>query len=69
MIKLINKTTNTPMWVADERVSEYLEAGHKPASDIHAKPDKEPEVEKAADKAPEPKKESKPAPKKTSKKK
>ena len=37
MIKLINKTTNTPMWVADERVSEYLAAGHKSASELHAK--------------------------------
>ena len=37
MIKLINKTTGTPMWVADERVKEYLAAGHKSASEIHAK--------------------------------
>lgn len=37
MIKLINKTTNTPMWVADERVNEYLAAGHKSASELHAK--------------------------------
>lgn len=28
---LINKVTGTPMWVANERVPEYLAAGHKPA--------------------------------------
>lgn len=37
MIKLINKHTNTPMWVADERVNEYLAAGHKSATELHAK--------------------------------
>ena len=37
MIKLINKTTKTPMWVADERVNEYLAAGHKPADEFRAK--------------------------------
>ena len=43
MIKLINKTTNTPMWVADERKDEYLAAGHKlAASDVEpAKPKKQ----------------------------
>jgi hypothetical protein len=66
MIKLINKTTGTPMWVADERVNEYLEAGHKPASEVHAKmPKEEPEVESKEEKVSEPKK----AVKKTSKKK
>ena len=29
MIKLINATTGTSMWVADERKDEYLRAGHK----------------------------------------
>mgnify|MGYP006874720202 CR=1 FL=1 len=33
MVKLINKTTGTPMWVADERKDEYIEAGHALASD------------------------------------
>lgn len=28
MIKLINRFTNTEMWVADERVESYLGAGH-----------------------------------------
>jgi len=37
MIKLINKTTKTPMWVADERKDEYLAAGHKLAAEISAK--------------------------------
>ena len=31
MKKLINRYTNTEMWVADERVEKYLKAGHKPA--------------------------------------
>lgn len=38
MIKLINKMTNTPMWVADERKDEYLAAGHKLAAELCAKP-------------------------------
>ncbi len=51
MVKLINKTTKTPMWVADERVKEYLAAGHKSASEIHAKkPVEEPKVEDAEEK-------------------
>jgi topoisomerase IA-like protein len=42
MIKFINKTTNTPMWVADERKQEYLRAGHKLAPIPCAKePEKE----------------------------
>ncbi len=46
MIKLINKTTNTPMWVADERKDEYLAAGHKlAASPVAIKPIEEPKVE------------------------
>lgn len=32
MIKFINASTGTTMWVADERRQEYLEAGHKLAS-------------------------------------
>lgn len=32
MIKLINGITGTEMWVADNRVEEYLAAGHKPAA-------------------------------------
>lgn len=29
MVKLINKNTGSIMWVADNRVDEYLKAGHK----------------------------------------
>lgn len=51
MIKLINKTTKTPMWVADERKDEYLEAGHKLASVPSAKkPVEEAKVEDAEEK-------------------
>lgn len=37
MIKLINKTTGTPMWVDESRKDEYLGAGHKlaPTSTEH----------------------------------
>lgn len=59
MIKLIHRTSGTPMWVADDRIDEYLEAGHKLASEIC---EKEPEEEPKE----EPKK--KEAPKKQSKK-
>ena len=31
MIKLINKFTGTEMYVAENRVQEYLDAGHQPA--------------------------------------
>jgi hypothetical protein len=44
MVKFINKTTNTDMWVADERKDEYLEAGHKLASSPVAKPTEPEEV-------------------------
>lgn len=37
MIKLINKSTKTPMWVADERKDEYLAAGHRLAAEPSAK--------------------------------
>ena len=69
MIKLINKTTNTPMWVADERKDEYLAAGHKlAASPVAKKPIEEPKVEDVEVKPVEPAKEVKVF-KKTSKKK
>jgi hypothetical protein len=45
MVKFIHKTTNTPMWVADERKDEYLAAGHKLAAELYAKPVEEAEVE------------------------
>jgi len=43
MVKLINKTTGSPMWVADERVDEYKAAGHILAD----KPEKKPVVKEA----------------------
>lgn len=52
MIKFINKTTNTPMWVADERKEEYLAAGHKLAAEPRAKePITEAKVEEVKPKA------------------
>lgn len=62
MIALINKITHTKMWVADERLNDYLEAGHVLASSISdAKPDEvadqEPKpAKKATKKAPAKKK-------------
>lgn len=40
MIKFINRLTGTEMWVADNRVDEYLAAGHKLAADIFKKAEK-----------------------------
>ena len=42
MIKLINRLTGTEMWVADDRLNEYLAAGHK----LAVKPAEKPEVKK-----------------------
>jgi hypothetical protein len=33
MVKFINSITHTEMWVADNRVDEYIAAGHTPAVD------------------------------------
>lgn len=41
MIQLINKTTKTIMWVADNRADEYIAAGHSPV----AIPDEKPTIE------------------------
>lgn len=44
MTELINAFTNTQMWVADNRVDEYLAAGHKKPAAIKSteeKPQKE----------------------------
>ena len=41
MIRLINATTGTDMWVSDERVKEYISRGHRPFEDVPpAPPDK-----------------------------
>lgn len=51
MIQLINGTTGTPMWVADNRVDEYLKRGHRlapvPDSDKPEKPAKAVPVKKS----------------------
>ena len=38
MVKLTNKRTGAPIWVADERVDEYKAAGYIPADTPKAKP-------------------------------
>ena len=62
MVKFINRLTNTPMMVADDRVEEYKAAGHILAADA-------PAVEPSEDEEPKAKKPKKPATKKTTTKK
>lgn len=38
MVKMVNRLTKTVMWVAEDRVKEYTEAGHSLASDNSIKP-------------------------------
>lgn len=45
MIRMINKLTNTEMWVAENRVEEYKAAGHKLAASSDAVPTVEAEQE------------------------
>lgn len=50
MVKVVNRFTKTEMWVADERLNEYLEAGHKLASEsakpiVEEEPTEEPKEE------------------------
>lgn len=48
MQKFINMFTHSEMWVADERVNEYIEAGHAPVSDTPVAKEPNPvKVEKA----------------------
>ena len=56
MVKLINATFGTDMWVAEERLEEYLAAGHKPAADAHRseKPKMVPNVDEVEDDEPRP---------------
>lgn len=45
MVKMINAATGTDMWVAEERLEEYLAAGHKPAVEAEAeKPTEKPKT-------------------------
>ena len=41
MTKMIDRATGVLMWVADNRVEEYLAAGHKLAADLQPKPQEE----------------------------
>lgn len=48
MIKLINCGTGTDMWVAEDRLQEYLAAGHKLAAEpAPAKPARKPKAVKS----------------------
>lgn len=51
MVKLINKRTLSIMWVADNRVDEYLAAGHKPADAVTTTAEEEKAEPKAEPKA------------------
>lgn len=62
MVEFKNAYTGTQMWVADDRVDEYLAAGHKLAAN-----DKKVDAEKPAEKKPATKA-KKPTVKKTTKK-
>lgn len=48
MIKLINRITGTPMWVADDRVVDYLARGHILAPVPGEKPEKPAKAKKPA---------------------
>lgn len=47
MIHLINRVTGTDMWVADERLNEYLAAGHVPADKADAPQEEKPKQRKS----------------------
>lgn len=55
MIRMINGITGSTMWVAEERLDEYLRAGHKlalpPEKEIPAEPVKRPPAKKKTKKA------------------
>ena len=53
MVRLVNKLTGGDMWVADNRVDEYLAAGHKLAADAPAPIMNEPEATEEVKKEPE----------------
>lgn len=46
MVKMIHRDFGTEMWVAEERVNEYIAAGHKPAVVHTEKPKEEPKKRK-----------------------
>lgn len=43
MTELVNKISGAPMWVADNRVEEYLAAGHKKPAAAEPSEEKRPE--------------------------
>lgn len=49
MVEMINRVSGTHMWVAKERVSEYLKAGHKIYNREKLKAHKEPEADVPVD--------------------
>lgn len=53
MIKMINADFDNEMWVAENRVEEYLEAGHKLASDAVETDESETMTDRAPDEAEE----------------
>lgn len=64
MIEFVNKRSGLVFMVADERKEEYLEAGHKLASEVYAKKPEKKVVEKPIEE-----KAKKATPKKATKKK
>ena len=52
MKKLINAMTGTEMWVADNRLDEYIAAGHMPAAVPEEEPIEEMPVEETEEVAP-----------------
>jgi hypothetical protein len=48
MIKMIDRFTGVEMWVADNRVEEYMAAGHKLAASDVVKPTEAEPVKKKA---------------------
>lgn len=55
-IKLINAVTGTEMWVADNRLDEYIAAGHRPAAAPEEMPTEEPVKEEPIKEEPKKKK-------------
>ena len=44
MVKFIHAQTGGEMWVAEDRVEEYVAAGHKPAAKPAVKPAEKPKT-------------------------
>lgn len=55
MIRMINGITGSTMWVSEDRLEEYLKAGHRlatpPVKPVPAEPVKRPPKKKAAKKS------------------